>query len=184
MTLWTDFIMPVFSISKRLLQIITLWLLMQSTANAAIFSVNNPIVSRIGNGYVLSAQISYPLTPRVIEALQNGVPITFFQELKLIDAFPLIGNFWQWETTLWEQIIRYQLRYHALSEQYVLESLDTKHQQSFPSLTGALAALGKISKMPLPPKFTSSTEDLLLEIRSGLDLNALPTPMRPGALIS
>lgn len=170
---------------KRFLPILMLLALAYSgIAAATVFSVNNPKVHQIGNGYVLSAQIDYPLTPRVVEALQNGVPITFFQEMKLVESFPLLGRFWQWETTLWQTRLHYQLRYHALSEQYVLKSLETGHQQNFPDIDGALTALGQIQDLSLPPEFTEDREDLLLVLRSGLDLSALPTPMRPGAMIS
>lgn len=177
--------MPACSAVRRCLRFSLLLLLgFSSLAHATIFSVNNPRVHQIGNGYVLNAQIDYPLTPRVIEALHNGVPITFFQELKLIESIPILGRFWQWETNLWQSRLHYELRYHALSEQYVLKSLETEDQQNFPHLEGALSALGHIEDLSLPPEFTQQPDDLLLMIRSGLDLNALPTPMRPGAMIS
>lgn len=177
--------MPACDAVKRFLPIVMLLALAYSgIAAATIFSVNNPRVHQIGNGYVLSAQIDYPLTPRVIEALQNGVPITFFQELKLVESFPILGRFWQWETTLWQSRLHYRLRYHALSEQYVLKSLETGDQQNFPDIDGALGALGRIQDLSLPPEFTQQPDDLMLLIRSGLDLSALPTPMRPGAMIS
>lgn len=176
--------MPACAAAKYLLKSFVLVLLFSCSAQATIFSVNNPKVHQIGNGYVVSAQIDYPLTPRVIEALENGVPITFFQELEIIELFPIIGNFWQWETSLWQSRLRYELRYHALSEQYVIVSLDTGHQQNFPNLEGALTALGQINDLTVPPEFTEEVDDIILRIRSGLDLNALPTPMRPGALIS
>lgn len=177
--------MPACDAVKRFLPILMLLALAYSgIAAATIFSVNNPKVHQIGNGYVLSAQIDYPLTPRVIEALQNGVPITFFQELKLEENFPILGRFWQWETTLWQARLHYQLRYHALSEQYVLKSLETGDQRNFPDINGALSALGQIEDLSLPPEFTEDPGDLVLQLRSGLDLSALPTPMRPGAMIS
>lgn len=177
--------MPACGAVKRFLPVIMLLALAYSgIAAATIFSVNYPRVHQIGNGYVLSAQIDYPLTPRVIEALQNGVPITFFQEFKLVENFPILGRFWQWNTTLWQSRLHYQLRYHALSEQYVLNSLETGDQRNFPDIDGALTALGQIEDFSLPPEFTEEPEGLILQLRSGLDLNALPTPMRPGAMIS
>lgn len=182
---WMGSFMPACGATKRELKWLLLLLLFHSSLSfATIFSVNNPHVSQIGNGYVLSADIEYPLTPRVIEALQNGVPITFFQEFKLIESFPLLGSFWQWESTLWQSRLHYELRYHALSEQYVLKSIETNDQRSFPSLEGALIALGQIRELSLPPEFTHDHNEVMLELRSGLDLNALPTPMRPGALLS
>ncbi|GAB4297524.1 MAG: hypothetical protein Kow0083_10220 [Methylophaga sp.] len=178
--------MPACNAIRRWPRLLALILLCHgSIAHATtVFSVNNPRIDQIGNGYVLNAQIDYPLTPRVIEALHNGVPITFFQELKLIESLPVLGRFWQWETTLWQARLHYELRYHALSEQYVLKSLETDDQQNFPRLEGALKALGTIQNLSLPPEYTQQVDHLLLLIRSGLDLSALPTPMRPGAMIS
>ena len=177
--------MPACGAAKQHLRLLLILLLCYSgLAHATIFSVNNPRVHQIGNGYVLSADIEYPLTPRVIEALQNGVPITFFQEFRLVETFPLLGRFWQWETTLWQSLLHYELRYHALSEQYVLKAVETNTQHSFPNLDGALIALGQIRGLSLPPEFTHHHNDVMLQLRSGLDLNALPTPMRPGAMLS
>jgi len=177
--------MPACGAAKQRLRLLLILLLCYSgVAQATIFSVNNPRVQQIGNGYVLNADIEYPLTPRVIEALQNGVPITFFQEFRLVETFPLLGRFWQWETTLWQSQLHYELRYHALSEQYVLKAVETDTQQNFPNLDGALTALGHIRGMSLPPEFIHNHNDVMLQLRSGLDLNALPTPMRPGAMLS
>lgn len=149
-----------------------------------IFSINNPKVVQIGNAYVLNADIEYPLTPRVIEALEHGVSITFFQEFELYHSQPLLGQFWDWETSLWQVSLRYELRYHALAERYIIKSLDTHSQLSFVSLNDALKSLGHIRNLSLPPEHTTEPEHLKLRLRSGLDLNALPTPMRPGALLS
>jgi hypothetical protein len=177
--------MPACGAAKQHLRLLLILLLCYSgLAYATIFSVNNPRVHQVGNGYVLNADIEYPLTPRVIEALQNGVPITFFQEFRLVETFPLLGRFWQWETTLWQSLLHYELRYHALSEQYVLKAVETDTQHSFPDLDGALIALGHIRGLSLPPEFTHNRDDVMLQLRSGLDLNALPTPMRPGAMLS
>lgn len=161
------------------------WLvLLTSAVHAKPFEVSSAQVGKIGNGHVLNAKIKYSLTSRVKEALDNGVRITIYQEFEIIKSIPVLGSYWQWQDTLWSTKIRYELRYHALSQQYVLQSLDTKHQRSFPSLNDALQTLGQINSLSLPPEYLSKTNNLILQLRSGLDLYALPTPMRPGALIS
>jgi len=176
------FIMPA-SVIARLK--ILFWLLLLSTAvQAETFSISSVQVNHIGNGYTLDATIKYPLTPRVIEAIDNGVPIVFLQQFELIKSVPILGNYWQWNETLWASNIRHELRYHALSQQYVLNAMDTNSQRNFPSLNDALQALGKISGLTLPPEYFSHPDNLILQLRSGIDLHALPTPMRPGALIS
>lgn len=155
-----------------------------SDAWATTFDIPAAHITKIGNGHVLNATINYPLTPRVIEALDNGIPIVFFQEFKLLDVTPLWGEFWQWEQAIWRTKISYEMRYHALAQQYVLQDIATGKERYFPSLDGALHDLGKIQNFTLPPEHLVNTNHLIFQLRSGIDLYALPTPMRPGAIIS
>lgn len=175
--------MPVCSAAKRLMQLFC-WLALPLTAQAAQFTINQAQIYQIGNAYSLNASISYPLTPRVQEALENGVPITFFQELQLIERTPLLWDWWQWDETLWSDVIRYELRYHDLSQQYMLYSPDAENHRNFTTLASALNAMGNITNLTLPPIFTDVTDSRILRLRSGIDLTALPSPMRPGAMIS
>ena len=175
--------MSAFAIARKF-TLFAFALLISSSSLAGNFEIQSAAVSKIGNGYILNAKIKYPLTPRIMEAIDNGVPITFLQQLKLIHSIPIFGKYWQWEQTLWNTSLRYELRYHALTEQYVLKALDTKDHRNFPSLNSALTALGTIQDLGLPPEYFADTDGLTLQIRSGLDLYALPTPMRPGALLS
>lgn len=177
------FTMLAFNIANRFF-IFALLLLLSTASQAVNFDVHYAQIEKVGNGYILNAKIKYPLTPRVNEALDNGVPITFEQDIELIHRIPILGRFWQWESTLWATTLRYELRYHALSKQYVMQSLDTQYQRNFPSLDSVLNALGSINMLNLPPEHLEDIDDLILQIRSGLDLYALPIPMRPGALLS
>ena len=177
------FTMPAFNIVNRFF-IFTLLLLLSTASLAVNFDVHYAQIEKIGNGYILNAKIKYLLTLRVNEALDNGVPITFRQDIELIHNIPVLGQFWQWKKTLWNTTLRYELRYHALSKQYVMQSLDTKYQRNFPSLDSALNALGSINMLNLPPEHLDDIDGLTLQVRSELDLYALPTPMRPGALLS
>jgi hypothetical protein len=179
------FIMPVSVIAKIYGFLALLFFLSSINAvRATTFDIPSAHITKIGNGHVLNAIINYPLTPRVIEALDNGIPIVFFQEFKLLDITPLLGEYWQWEETLWRTKIRYELRYHALAQQYILQDLATGKESHFPSLDGTLHTLGKIQNFTLPPEHLVDTNDLTFLLRSGIDLYALPTPMRPGAIIS
>ncbi len=174
--------MPVCSAAKRLIQLFC-WLALPLTAQAQ-FTIDQAQVYQIGNGYTLNASISYPLTPRVQEALENGVPITFFQEIQLIERTPLLWDWWQWDETIWSAEIRYELRYHDLSQQYMLYSPETDNHRNFTTLASALNAMGNITNLTLPPALTKIADGRILRLRSGIDLTALPSPMRPGAMIS
>jgi hypothetical protein len=176
------FTMRASALFKLTLLFILVWPL---SVHAQKFTVNEAVISKVGNGHTLNARLNYKLTPRVIEALENGVPITFYQEFELSEPMFWIGDYFDWSSTLWIETNRYELRYHALTEQYVLINLDTNHRQSFTSLHSALTELGNIKNFILPPEHLLTLhQNVKLTIQTGLDLHALPTPMRPGALIS
>jgi len=141
-------------------------------------------IDKIGNDYVLNATINYSLSPEVKEAIEHGVPIVFLQQFELIENTNILGRFWQWQETLWSTELRYELRYHALSQQFILQSIDTGHRRNFLSLDSAVQMIGDIDALSLPSEYLDDTDDLILQLRSGLDLHALPTPLRPGAVIS
>jgi len=177
-----DFIMRAFATVKLLLLSLAL---LPILANAQQFSVDTAVINKVGNGHKLDAHLSYTLTPRVEEALENGVPITFYQEFELSEPMLWIGDYFDWYSTIWIEVTRFELRYHALTQQYVLTNLDTNYRQSYTSLHSALSELGDITNFILPPEhLLEMHEDMQLTIKTGLDLHALPTPMRPGALIS
>ena len=179
------FIMPASATAKHYWSIVLLLFFSSiCTVHASTFSITSAHVTQIGNGHVLNASIESPLSPRIVEAIDNGVPVIFLQEFKLIDRTPLLGIYWQWEETLWTTVIRHELRYHALSQQYILRDIGTDQQRPFSDINDALHALGKVRNLTLPPEHLTDTNHLILLLRSGIDLYALPTPMRPGALIS
>lgn len=176
--------MPVSVIAKLFYPLHWVLLLVSTSLSAETFSIETAQISQIGNGHVLNATVKYPLTLRVIEAIDNGVPITFVQKFQIIKSLPLLGDYWHWNEKVWESKIISQLKFHALTEQYVLVNLGTKHQRNYSSLDIALHALGTINNFNLPPDVLYGEDNLVVQLRSELDLNALPTPMRPGALIS
>lgn len=175
--------MPACGAFKRLMQLFCL-LVLPLTAQASEFSITKAQVYQVGDDHMLSANIHYPLTPRVQEALENGVPITFFQEIQLLDRTPLLWDWWHWDNVLWSSKIRYELRYHDLSQQYMLHTLGTKNYRNFTTLSSALNAMGTVNNVALPATLAKKTARMVLRLRSGLDLAALPSPMRPGAMIS
>jgi hypothetical protein len=176
-------IMPAFAAAKTVLFL----LLLSLSAHAAEpFHIDKTEMTKSGNNYTLKATIAYQLSPIVIDALENGIPITFLQYFQLSQAIPIIEKYWpwRWRDSIWERILTYELRYHALSEQYILLTVDTHHQRSFPSLKTALTALGDIRDQPLSPAQSIDPATMTIEIHSELNINALPTPMRLGALLS
>lgn len=177
------FTMPACNTANRLLLLLLSLFALPSQAEPQ-FSIQNPLITQVDQHYLLNAHIDYPLTPRVVEALENGVPITFAQHFELSRPYPFISAILPWQNTLWSTTLTYQLRYHALSQQYLLLALDTRQQRNFHSRETALSALGKIENFNLPIEEQFDPETTVLRLKSEINIHALPTPMRPGALIS
>ncbi|MFK8069084.1 MAG: DUF4390 domain-containing protein [Gammaproteobacteria bacterium] len=175
--------MPACIKHKSQLIVILLTLLsdiMGSRLFAAEINVNF-VESDIVNGiYVVNADLYYELGEKAVEALNNGIPLTFYIEVEFEQPRKLI-----WNKPLIRHSHNIKLVHHSLSEQYVLTNLATKAQFSFDSLSDALLKLGKISKLPVVEEKQVTFENVLHgKIRSGLDIEALPAPMRIQAWLS
>ncbi len=177
-------IMPAYVTAKRLLASVFFVFVSVQSIQAETFQIEEAHTSPAGNGYLLNANLSFPLNSRVKEALYNGVPITFVQQIQLIRVYPVLGEWWQWRSNIWSSEIRYVLRYHDLSQQYLLHSMETQTHRNFSTMESALSSMGEIKDLSLPPQHTLDTHNLELRLRCYIDLNALPSPMRPGAFLS
>ncbi len=141
----------------------------------------NYVESDIVNGiYVVTANLYYELGEEATEALNNGIPLLFYIEVEFEQPRELM-----WNKPLIRHSHNVRLEHHPLSDQYILTNLATKDQFSFDSLNDALLKLGKISKLPVAEENQVQYENVLLgKIRSGLDIEALPPPMRLQAWLS
>ena len=125
----------------------------------------------------VSAEVDLRLSNEAQAALENGVPLVVLTEIEVLKP----GAFW--DETLVKRELRSRLRYHALSDRYVIEREEQgTGMESFRSVGNALRQLGKIRNVEIP--VNTLPADTLLAVRSSLDINALPAPLRPMALFS
>ena len=130
--------------------------------------------------YWLDADVRYDLSEKAKEALANGVPLTLQLHLQLRRK-----GAWLWESDIIDKRISLQLRYHALGALYQLMNLESGHQQSFATRDAALAALGEIRSLPLiKQEKLKQGETYKVQLRTYLDIDALPLPLRSMAYIS
>lgn len=130
--------------------------------------------------YVLSARISYHFNPDVLEALESGVPLTIRLDIEIARQ-----REWLWDETLTALEQRYQLQYHALTQQYLVKNLNSGIQYNYPSLQGSLDALGEISELPLLDKrLLDPAAQYAARLRADLDVESLPGPLRLLAYVS
>lgn len=127
-------------------------------------------------GLVLNAEFSFQLTPRLVEAVENGVPLYF--ELD----FELSRSRWYWfDEKAVAKRMQVRLSYHALSRQYRLST--GLLQQSFGTLEEALDVLRQLRNWLVVDR-TVSLADATYEaaVRMRLDTTLLPKPFQLSAL--
>jgi Domain of unknown function (DUF4390) len=146
----------------------------------AEFSITSAEVRQQDNLYLMDANLNYTLTGAAIEALNNGVTLP----LVLTISIERERRYW-WDETIATLTQRYQLKFYALTEQYLVEDLKTEHQETFPTLSAALTALGKLRNFPLlETTWIKPEETYWVYLQIYLDIESLPVPLRPTAHLS
>ena len=132
----------------------------------------------VDEGYAVNADFDVELTPRIEEALQNGVALYFVVE------FELIRPRWYWfdERTVASRL-QYRLTYHALSRQYRLWT--GNFHQPVATLSEALRLLGRVrSWIVLDRDQVSPDRTYEAAVRMRLDTTQLPKPFQVTAITS
>jgi hypothetical protein len=131
--------------------------------------------THLANGvYLLDAEVQFDLGQRPLDALKNGVPLVIENQIEITQR-----NNWLPDNTVAALSQRYQLKFHPLTEQYLVTNLNSGERQNFRTMGRALAGLGTLRGLPI-------LDDTLLDpgaaytvrMRVGIDLEALPTPLR------
>jgi hypothetical protein len=138
------------------------------------FTVREAHVDLRSGVYFLTASIEYRLSTEARDALQSGVPLTIRLEVELLNN----RRFWfDNEDAALRQL--YQLEYHALSERYIVQNLNSGDQASFSSLFAALNYLGRIEQLPLiDAALVDPDRGYDIRLRAVLDVEQFPGPLR------
>lgn len=157
-------------------------LLFAGNAWADEFVIHNAELVLSGKVYQLNARMEFEFSKDVKQAIENGVPLVIETEIEFLKPRDYI---WDKELASLEQ--RYQLQFHALSEQYVVRNLNSGAQYTFFSLTAALQKIGHIDHLPiLDEKLLSGKKknNYYARIRAHLSFENLPVPLKLNALVS
>jgi hypothetical protein len=160
--------------------LVLLFVLTPVAALADEIRVESLQANLLEGAYQVEARIVYEFSEEALEALENGVPLTLELHMQLRRE-----GAWIWETDLVDARLRYQVRYHALGGLYQVRNLQSDSQQNFATREAALEALGQVSGTPIieADRLTAG-ESYRLSLRSTLDIEALPLPLRPMAYLS
>ena len=132
-----------------------------------------------GNSYVLSADIVYQLSENAKEALQNGVPLFWDIQIKILQQRDML-----WNKTLVDTAIRYRIQYHALLNMYRVRNESNGEVYNFSTLSAALGLMSAVHDFRLIKKTEMAPEkQYFCAIRVNFDREALPLPLRPSAYI-
>lgn len=129
---------------------------------------------------LLDAQIGYELNETASDALENGVPLTFETHIQMREV-----GAWMWQPDVVEFRVRNVLRYRPLSGLYEVRRVGSEDKQVFATRASALRFMGRIRDLALISRSELDlSREYLVRLRSYLDIEALPLPMRPKAYIS
>jgi hypothetical protein len=150
------------------------------SAQADGFQVRSVATELKDKVYLLNARIDYRLSNEVVEALQNGVPLII-----LLDIEVKRERHWWFDKTIAELQQGYLILYHALSETYIVNNLNSGAQKNFTSMNAALRSLGHIEDLPIiDTHLVKPDAKHYVELKTYLDIESLPAPMRPIAYLS
>jgi hypothetical protein len=140
----------------------------------ADFKVERVDARRVDQSIRVDVELDLSLTDATEDALAHGVPLIVVHEIVLN------RNGWLWGGVEQQASERHQLRYHALSGRYVVDS-DEAVLDTFRSISDALDFINTASaRFEVPDR----DADYIVAVRSRIDINALPAPLRPTALFS
>jgi hypothetical protein len=153
-------------------------LLVCTLVRANDIEVRDARLRNVEEGLVLDADFAFELTPRLAEALANGVPLYFRVEFALTRS-----RWYWWDETAAERELHLRLSYHALSRHYRLSTGTL--QRSFATLQEALDVLRHLRGWLVVERTVSFADaDYEGAVRMRLDTALLPKPFQLSALTS
>lgn len=169
--------MAVVHISRPYLRHATLLLLCLFCVElpAAGFTIDRAASRLSGDVYLMDADLRLSLSDEALKALAHGVPVTI---LVLVDIRRQRAYLWDEAVADLEQ--RFEIQFHPLSERYVVVNVNTGVTRNYRDLDDALQAVGRLRDYPLlAASLLEPGQSYRVAVEVGLDIEALPAPMRP-----
>lgn len=186
--IWMDFIMLAFKKSdKYCLSLITIFIICNFLFHSAyIFAQSSEIrINNINIGIsqpmiVMDADIAFDLSGETIEALNHGIPLEFDIKVRIKK-----DRDWIWDETILSKKITYRIEFQPLSEQYLVTEINSGETKQFQHLDGVLNYMGEVKNYPLiSVDMITPDNRYTAQIKSQLNIQALPAPLRPLAYFS
>jgi hypothetical protein len=155
--------------------------LVLAAAAAADFKVNDVQPRLTEQSLVLNGNIDFSLSAPVEEALSKGIPLDVVIEVRLYRYRRFL-----WDKQVGAWTLRRRIQYHALSGQYLVSMGESgaENRESLLTQQEALKSLGALSDLKLGLAGAMPAGEYSVAVRASLDIEALPTPLRPVAYTS
>ncbi len=144
----------------------------------AEFLVHKVEIQHVDDRLLVSADVDLGLTEEVEDAVNSGVPLVLLTEFRVVRSGLL------WDAEIDQVSMRSRLRYHALSDHYIVETSASTGIEMFRSVDEALRRIGTLRDISLALPEARAESGHQLAVRSRLDIDALPGPLRPMAFLS
>jgi hypothetical protein len=132
------------------------------------------------NSIAIDADLKMHFPDPVVDALENGIPLTIVVEVQVFRERPWWRNFLIKRST---QL--FELRYHPLTNVHEVKNIATDERYSFNSRQDAMAVLGTIrGAFLIENKQLNKNKQYSAQIRILLDISHLPPALRQVASLS
>src|SRR5262245_37240456 len=121
------------------------WSVVAPAQTEGRFEVLSAYPTERGGVYYVDAKILYELPTTADEALRSGVTLTLELQIEVerVRRFPLPDK------GVASLLQRYALQYHALSDRYIVQNLNSGEQTTYSTIEAAEAALGEVHELPV-----------------------------------
>ena len=144
------------------------------------FVVEHAALRTVGGTYVVDARIDFAFSEDNLEAMRNGVALTVIVDIEVRRE----RGRW-WDETLVARELRYRIETNVLTDRYRVRNLHDGSARNHRSLEEVVEALGRLESVPVIARERLSADArYAARIRARLDIEALPSPLRPIAYLS
>lgn len=129
----------------------------------------------------LDAESRISLADKVVEALDNGIPLKFDYQVTLLKK-----RFLMWDAAAYKWSFSRRLSYFPLSSKYVVSGNRDNSARAFSNLPDALDDLNSLNPaiLEVPNGLEDFSDEYYLQLQIQLDIESLPLPLRPLAYLS
>ena len=143
------------------------------------FVVEHATLRPAGGTWVVDARIDFAFSEDNLEAMRNGVALTIIVDIEVRRE----RGTW-WDETLATRQLRYRIETNVLTGRYRVRNIGGV-ARNYRSLEEMTESLGRVESVPvIARELLSADARYAARIRARLDIEALPSPLRPIAYLS